>query len=98
MWGDFKPHIFLTRANQNTLEIHRNFDGTLDNFGFMVFAASQEKKEFYTFKDVLLQQDKSYFVLSITKAVEAHESRSHWTLTKNSEFNNKHKNKDGLSI
>ena len=29
------------------------------------------------------------------KEVEAHEARSHWTFMKNSEFNNKHKNKYG---
>ena len=28
------------------------------------------------------------------KSVGSHESRSQWTLMKNSEFNNKHKNKD----
>ena len=27
--------------------------------------------------------------------VESHEARNHWTLMKNSEFNNKHKNKYG---
>ena len=29
------------------------------------------------------------------KEVEAHEARIHWTLIKKSEFNNKHKNRDG---
>ena len=29
------------------------------------------------------------------KDVESHEARSHWTLIKNSEVNNKHKNKYG---
>ena len=28
------------------------------------------------------------------KEAEAHEARSHWTLMKNSEVNNKYKNKD----
>ena len=34
-------HIFLTRENQYIQEINRNFDGTLNNFGTMVFAANQ---------------------------------------------------------
>ena len=37
------PHIFLTRANQHTQEINRNFDGTLNNFGPTVFTENQEQ-------------------------------------------------------
>ena len=44
---------------------------------------------------MLLQPDKAYFILSMIKEAEAQESRSHWTLMKKSEVNNKHKNKDG---
>ena len=43
----------------------------------------------------MLQLDKSYFILAMIKEVEVYEPRSRWTLTKNSEVNNKHKNKDG---
>ena len=32
------PHIFLTRANQLIKDINSHFDGTLNNFGTMVFA------------------------------------------------------------
>ena len=35
------PQIFLTRANQPTQEINGNFDGNLNHFGPMVFAANQ---------------------------------------------------------
>ena len=61
----------------------------------MVFAENQEKNGFYTFKDMLFQPDKSYSILSMIKEFEAHESRSHWTLIKNIEVKNKHKNIDG---
>ena len=44
---------------------------------------------------MLLQPDKSYLLLSIIKEVKSHEDIIHWTLMKNSEVNNKHKNKDG---
>ena len=44
---------------------------------------------------MLLQLEKSYFILDMIKEVEEHESISHWTIMKNSEVNNKHKNKDG---
>ena len=61
----------------------------------MVFAENQEKNESYTFKDMWLQPEKSYIILAIIKEVEANESRSHWTLMKNSEVNNKQENKFG---
>ena len=44
---------------------------------------------------MLLLTDKSDFILITIKEVESHEDRIHWTLMKNSEVNNKHKNKDG---
>ena len=87
--------IFLTRANQHIQEISRHFYGTLNNFGPMVFALNQEKIESYTFEDMLYQPQKSYFILSTIKEVEAHEAESHWTPMKNIEVNNMHKNIDG---
>ena len=47
---DNNPHIFLTRANQYIQEINRHFDGTLNNFGLIVFAKNQEQNESYTCK------------------------------------------------
>ena len=44
---------------------------------------------------MLLQPDKSYFIPAIIKEVEANKARSHWTLMKKIEVNNKHNNKDG---
>ena len=44
---------------------------------------------------MLLQPDKSYFIIAMIKEVESHEAINHWTLMKNSKVNNKHKNKDG---
>ena len=37
------PGIFLTRANQHIQEINKQFDGTLNNFGPMLFAENQEQ-------------------------------------------------------
>ena len=48
-----------------------------------------------TFKDMLLQPEKSDFIICMIKEVEEHEAISHWTLTKKGEVNNKHKNKYG---
>ena len=42
-----------------------------------------------------LQLYKFDFIIYIIKEVEAHEYRSYWTLLKNSEVNNKYKNKYG---
>ena len=42
---------------------------------------------------MLLQPYKSNFILAMIKEVESHEARNNWTLMKNSEVNNKHKNK-----
>ena len=61
----------------------------------MVFAANQEQNETPTFKYMLFQPNKSYLIIDTIKEVEAHESRSHWTLMKEREVNNKYKNKDG---
>ena len=61
----------------------------------MVFSEYQERNEFYTFKDVVLQWDKSYFILVIIKEFEAHEARNHWTLINKSEVNNIHKIENG---
>ena len=38
-----KPHILLIITNQHIQEINRQFDGTLNHFGPMVFSANQEK-------------------------------------------------------
>ena len=61
----------------------------------MSIAENQEQNEFYTFKEMLLQTYRSVFILAMIIEVEAHESISHWTLMKNSEVNNKHKNRYG---
>ena len=37
------PHTFLIRANQHIQEINRQFDGTLNHFGPIVFSENQEK-------------------------------------------------------
>ena len=48
----------------------------------MVLAENQKRNESYTFKDILLQTEKSYFILSIINEVEEHEAISHWILMK----------------
>ena len=63
------PHIFLSRSNQHIQEINRHFDGTLNNYGPMVFSSNQEQNESYTFKDVFLQQEKSDLILDMIKEV-----------------------------
>ena len=85
----------MIKANQHVQEINRQFDGTLNNFGPMVFVSNKEKNESYHFKDMLLQPYKSYFILATIKEVEAHETIIHWTIMKNSGVKNKHKNKHG---
>ena len=42
----------------------------------------------------MLQLYKSDFILYMIKEVRSHESRSYWTLMRNCEVSNKHKNKD----
>ena len=46
---DKNPHIFLTVSNKQIQEINRHFDGTLNNYGPMVFSSNQEQNESYTF-------------------------------------------------
>ena len=61
------PHILLTIANQHIQEINRKFDGTLNNYGAMVFSANKAQNYSYTFNEMLLQPDKSYLILSMIK-------------------------------
>ena len=68
---DNNPHIFPTKKNQHIQEINRHFYGTLYYFVSMVFTENQEQNESYTFKGMLLQPDRSYFILDIIKEVEA---------------------------
>ena len=44
---------------------------------------------------MLLQPDKSFFIVAIIKEVEEHENRYNWKLMKKSEVKNKHKYSDG---
>ena len=39
------PHIFIIISNQHIQEINRNFDGTLNNYGPMVFLSNKEQNE-----------------------------------------------------
>ena len=65
------PHIFLTRENQQTQDINRHFDGNLNHFGPMVFVETHEQNESYTFTDILLQPEKSDFIIVMIKEVES---------------------------
>ena len=60
------------RENHHTQEIDRHFYGTLVFFGPMVFAENQDQNEFYNFKDMLLQPNKSYFIIAMIKEVAEH--------------------------
>ena len=79
---DKNPQIFLTIAIKQIQEINRHFDLTLNHFGPMVFAENKEQNESYTFKDMLLQPEKSDLIIAMIKEVKAHEAISHWTLMK----------------
>ena len=74
--------IFLTRENKHIQETNRHFDGILNHFGRMISVANQENSEFYSFKEMLLQPEYSYFILDMIKDVGSHEGISNWTLMK----------------
>ena len=57
----------------------------MNRFVTMIFADNQEQNESYNFRYMLLQPEKSDFVLAMIKEVETHKSRSHWALMKNIE-------------
>ena len=50
---DKNPHIFITRANQYIHKNNRHFDGTVNNFGPVLFAENLEQNEYYSFKAML---------------------------------------------
>ena len=64
------PHVFITISNQQIWEVNRHFDVTLNFYGPMVFASNREQNQSYTFKDIFLQPDKSYFILYMIKEIE----------------------------
>ena len=55
----------------------------------MIFAENQEENKSYTFQYVLLKREKLYLIIANNKEIEAHETRSHFTITKNSKVVNK---------
>ena len=69
MWCEKITHIYNYSKPTYSVK-NRNFDGTLNNFGLMVF-------EFYRFKDMLLQLNKSCLILAIIKEAVEHESIGH---------------------
>ena len=60
-------HIILTRSNQHIQEINRHFNGTLNHFGPVVFAANQEQNESYTFKEICCNQISHILLYTLLK-------------------------------
>ena len=87
--------ISLYRANKHIYKRNRHFDGTLNHFGPMVSAENKNKMNPTHLRRFFYNQKIRGFILSIIKEVKACVARSHRKLTKKSEVNNKHKNKDG---
>ena len=59
---------------QHIQEINSQLYGTTNHLRYMVFMANQEQKT-YTFKDIILQPDKSCLILAMMKEVQAHNTK-----------------------
>ena len=46
----------------------------------MVFVTNIEQNEFYTFQEMMKQDDKTEFITAMLKEIDDHESQYHWTL------------------
>ena len=55
--------------------INANFDGSLNEFHYMVLAAKKSNNENYTFRKMLEQDDAADFIKAMAKEVSDHKSR-----------------------
>ena len=54
------------------------FDNTLNALHPMALVTEKENIEYYTFKQMLQQEDKADFIRAMMKEASDHESKGHW--------------------
>jgi hypothetical protein len=82
------PHqVFATRSYtlSNAIESYHRvnslYDGTIDCFSILA-QSSVTSNETFTYKEALQQSDYHNFVKAMIHEVNNHETRDHWTVTK----------------
>jgi hypothetical protein len=74
-----QPKAFFAQTVDRWEMANTLYDETLNDMHHFCYAAITNENDSYTFKNMLQQPDKAEFVKAMTKEVEAHESREHWT-------------------
>jgi hypothetical protein len=69
-----------TATMERSLTTSRLMDNTFNHFPLFAFAAQAEQNEVYTFKEAMKQDDAKDFIQAMTKEIDDHESRNHWTM------------------
>eukprot|EP00978_Attheya_sp_CCMP212_P012191 scaffold30346_cov52-Attheya_sp.AAC.4 len=74
-----QPKAFFSQTVDRWEVANTLYDETLNDMHHFCYAAITNENNSYTFKNMLQQPDKAEFIEAMTKEVEAHESREHWT-------------------
>ena len=61
------------------------FDNTLNALHPMALVTEKENIEYYTFKQMLQQEDKADFIKAMIKEISDHESKGHWDVVPRSD-------------
>lgn len=78
--ASFVPSTIAQKVVLHAEKITANFDGTLNFFHHVALLTSAGSNDTYTFKQMLLQEDKNDFIMAMKKEIEDHEERNHWDI------------------
>ncbi len=56
------------------MQVNTHFDGIINHLHHMIFEANQEQNETYTFEEMMKQEYKGDFVMTMLKEVQDHET------------------------
>ena len=73
------PRNLFDKAVAHLSAVNQHFDGVLNYMHPLAFATNNSSNDTFTLKKVLKQDHVGSCVEAMTKEVQAHKSRSHWT-------------------
>jgi hypothetical protein len=74
-----RPSTVLSKVVLHTEKVSSHFDGTVNKIHHAVLATAAGDNDTYTLKDIFKQDDLNDFIVAMSKEVDDHESREHWT-------------------
>ena len=73
------PRTSFDKAVAHLSVVNQNVDEKLNYMHPLAFTTKNSSNDTFTLKEMLKQEDVSSFVEAMTKEVQTHESRDHWT-------------------